>query len=154
MKKSRTQLKKALQAFVNRMTKEEFAASLEKAGLEFYKNIKAPVFNGSKNRVSERTRKVDNYSDKTNKGRFIGSLPMPEIDNYEIVHVPFFKIPQKANADWTITHINLAVEFPSFLSHRQTMSPWTFPHGKWYLLPPDTKLGTGEVCEIEYYMAA
>ena len=36
MKKSRTQLKKALQTFVNRMTKEEFAASLEKAGLEFY----------------------------------------------------------------------------------------------------------------------
>ena len=39
------QLKKKVQALIDGMTKEELAASLQEAGLQYYKKMRMPVFN-------------------------------------------------------------------------------------------------------------
>ncbi len=44
MKTSRAEMKEAMEAYINSMTKEELAKSLEDAGLSFYKNCKVSIF--------------------------------------------------------------------------------------------------------------
>jgi len=91
MKESKTQLRRALEAFVDNMTDEEFAASLEKAGLEFYKNVKVPVFSGTSESqaseelllgpfcvVSPRISKPTNYITSSPKA----NRPMPKYREY------------------------------------------------------------------------
>jgi hypothetical protein len=44
MKTSRTEMKRAMETYINSMTPEELAKALEDAGLSFYKKIKASIF--------------------------------------------------------------------------------------------------------------
>jgi hypothetical protein len=44
MKTSRAEMKKAMEAYINGMTKEELLEDLEDAGLSFYKNFKVSIF--------------------------------------------------------------------------------------------------------------
>lgn len=140
MKKSIEEFKAELKNFISSMTREEFEASLNHAGFDFYKNIRMPIFSESPDLAPKHSRKGKVSINRVQKGVNLKSLKMPQ-NFYENVQIPLFRIFESSKQDWKIVYTEPIVN-------------WTTPLFDWYPVVSNVDVLIKDIIDVDYDLAA
>lgn len=133
MDKSKEKLKKTLREFIRKMGKDGLAASLDRAGFEFYKNVKMPVFTDPASWSADQQTEITDYFNEMSYEQRIYSLPEPDFDWYELVQIPFrvdldhkvsVECSSNASGGWLTVPINATSWLPCSVPSWHVIPAW------------------------------